>query len=321
MAVARSSGRRRHRGRVRANPLVGMLGNPPTLSRGVERIVYQHAADGKRYGHDFGPDVKAQLNRDGSVTISHRQGKKLWKRFGEQEFLVNPPKRAKRSSRRAPQRQAQRRARIKAATLKEAESMARKRGRKSARRRSGARRRGRSVVVHSNAPRSLARRRGRIRRNPPSSQLLTGRGLLGFGVEAVKLGASNLAGKTAGRLACDLTKIDKSSVEGMGVQVLTGFGLGILAEFLLGRGMGAAIAGGAVSSVGEQLLKDQNIPYVSTALSEWTPSPFPSAFAAYPTRRALPAVASAAPRRQLNAYPRFAGVPARNQPWAVYSQQ
>lgn len=318
--MARAAGNRR--GRIRENPLVGLLGNPPTLSRGVERIVYQHAADGKRYGHDFGPDVRAQLNRDGSVTIAHRQGKKLWKRFGEQEFLVNPPKRAKRSSRRAPQRQARRQARKQAAIPQEAERMARKRGRKSARRRSGARRRSRSraAVVHSNAPRSIARRRGgRIRRNPPSSALFTGRGLIGFGMDAVKIGLSNTAGKTAGRVAADLVKIDKSTPAGMGVQLVTGFGLGLLAEFLLGRGMGAAIASGSVSSIAEQLIKDNNVPYAATALSEWAPSPFPSAFAAYPRRHALPAAVAARPG--VNAYPRFAGVPARNQPWAVYSQQ
>lgn len=320
--MARSAGTKR-RGRLRDNPLVGLLGNPPTLSRGVERIVYQHAADGQRYGHDFGPDVRAQLNRDGSVTLSHRQGKQLWQRFGEKPFLVNPPPpRAKRSSRRAPQRQATRRAKTEAASHKEVERMARKRGRKAARRRSssGRRRRSTTMVVHRNAP--VARRRGRIRRNPPGLAGLSPRNLLGFAGDAVKLGLGNLVGKTAGRVTADLVKVDKNTPAGMGVQVLTGFGLGILVDFLLGRGLGAAIAGGAISSVGEQYLKGANIPYVSTGLGEWAPSAFPSAFAAYPRRQALPAAVAALPGRgDLRAYPRFNGVPTRNQPWAVYSQQ
>lgn len=290
------------------NPLVGIIGNPPMLSAEVETVIYRHAADGKTYGHEFGKGVRAQLNKNGTVTLSHARGKPLWEPFGEKPFLVNPPghtksTRAKRTRRRAPHRTAKRRRQKTAAhssrAMEAQTHMARRKKRSSK-----GRRRGHAVAIRTNPH----RRSRRVHRNPPFSL----RGLGDLAIGGAMDGVKNVAGSLGGRLVCDLTSIDKASMMGLGVRALTGFGLGLAAEMILGRGQGRAVLSGALADIAVGQLREANIPRVSTALADWSISAMPSAFAAYPRgRAALPA------GNRLNAYPRY-GEPAN--PWAIYAQ-
>lgn len=303
---------RRH-ARILGNPLVGILGNPPILSAEVETVIYRHAADGKTYGHEFGKNVQAHLNKNGTVTLRHAKGKPLWEPFGDKPFLVNPPggkkaKRAKRKRRSAPHRKAKARRQKRAAHRQRAmEAQTDMARRKRSRSRKGRRRNSRAVVVH----RTVARRSGRrrIHRNPPFSF----RGLTDLAIGGAVDGVKNVAGSLSGRLVCDFTGIDKASMMGLGVRALTGFGLGLATEMLLGRGQGRAVLSGALADIAVAQLKDASIPYVSSAFADWSISAMPSAFAAYPRRQALPAG-----NRGMSAYPQRYGEPAN--PWAIYAQ-
>lgn len=297
-----SSGKHRKRRQVRilGNPLVGILGNPPVLSRQVETVIYRHADDGQTYGHDFGKGVNARLNKDGTVTLTHQKGKRLWEPFEERPYLVNPPKRAKRKRRRAPHRSATRRAKTKAAHRRSAaQKEAQRHMARKSRRKKG---RSRSKAVAINRPQHR-----HVRRNPGFSL----RAIPLFVMGSVMDGGQILAGKTVARLVPDLVGVDKNSPAGMGVQALTGLGAGLALEFLLGRGRGRLVFGAALAGLGEQWLKGANVPYLSTALSDWSVSAMPSAFAGYPRRRALAGYPG--PR------PGMAG--ADQNPWAVYAQQ
>lgn len=69
--------------RRRANPLIGVLGNPPPSGKMLGKatyIEYTHAHDGQLYFHHFKPAVYAVLTDDGAVRLFHPTNK-LFKMF------------------------------------------------------------------------------------------------------------------------------------------------------------------------------------------------------------------------------------------------
>jgi hypothetical protein len=78
------SRRAARRGKVRANPVLAILGNPPRiLSNNVHFVAYTHRKDGRDYKHEFGPGVKCFLLPNGDVLLRHKDGKTLWQEFPE----------------------------------------------------------------------------------------------------------------------------------------------------------------------------------------------------------------------------------------------
>lgn len=62
---------------------LAILGNKPpragarALSGEVQRILYVHVEDGKRYEHEFGPGVEMWALKDGSIIVRHPE-KRIW---------------------------------------------------------------------------------------------------------------------------------------------------------------------------------------------------------------------------------------------------
>lgn len=78
----------RPRPRARRNPPLMVLDrNPPgehgatVFGEQVHAILYRHADDGGDWIHEFGPGVEMVAEPDGSVSISHRGGRRVWEEF------------------------------------------------------------------------------------------------------------------------------------------------------------------------------------------------------------------------------------------------
>lgn len=70
--------------KVRDNPTLAILGNPPKRliqSRRVYSLSYQHASDRKDYKHDFAPGVDLYCLEDGALLLQRNDGKPLWEDF------------------------------------------------------------------------------------------------------------------------------------------------------------------------------------------------------------------------------------------------
>lgn len=75
--------RRRPR-KLRDNPTLAILGNPPrVLSHNVHYVAYTHRKDGRDYKHEFGTGVTCYLLPNGDVLLRHKHGKPLWQEFPE----------------------------------------------------------------------------------------------------------------------------------------------------------------------------------------------------------------------------------------------
>lgn len=78
------------------------------LSQHVEQVRYRHAEDGKWYKHDFDPGASIELMRDGSARIRRKDGKPVWfddsldTKGDDVHFLINAPRRRRKSTRRPP---------------------------------------------------------------------------------------------------------------------------------------------------------------------------------------------------------------------------
>jgi hypothetical protein len=75
------------RGRTRRNPpLLVFDRNPPdadadVMAEQVYGVWYRHAEDGGNWFHEFGPDVEMFAEPDGSVSIAHSGGRRVWEDF------------------------------------------------------------------------------------------------------------------------------------------------------------------------------------------------------------------------------------------------
>lgn len=70
--------------RPRLNPPLEVWNeNPPggVFGTSVYDLTYRHGDDEQDYVHEFGPDVELEALPDGSVLLSHRDGKPLWQEF------------------------------------------------------------------------------------------------------------------------------------------------------------------------------------------------------------------------------------------------
>jgi hypothetical protein len=77
--------------RARRNPpLVTLDTNPgrgsgtvgaETFGERVYAVLYRHADDGGEWVHEFGPGVEMHANDDGSVTLAHKRGRRIWEEF------------------------------------------------------------------------------------------------------------------------------------------------------------------------------------------------------------------------------------------------
>jgi hypothetical protein len=52
-----------------------------TFGERVHAVLYRHADDGGEWVHEFGPGVEMHANDDGSVTLAHEDGRRIWEEF------------------------------------------------------------------------------------------------------------------------------------------------------------------------------------------------------------------------------------------------
>lgn len=70
------------RKKLRNPPLEVWNVNPPeVMGDEVYAVTYRHEEDGQDYVHEFGPDVELEALPDGSVLLTHRDGRPLWDEF------------------------------------------------------------------------------------------------------------------------------------------------------------------------------------------------------------------------------------------------
>lgn len=280
--------------------------NPPgarTIGAQVMQIKYRHAGDGKYYRHDFeraGTRLTAQP--DGSLRIANPTAR-LWGDYGDMRYLENPPRKGRKRGKRgkgkgrakAARRGAGRNppARKRATKRKPpagfrswaewAKSMQDKRSQGGTMARRKGRRRASSHRARSSG--GSHRRRRSYRRNPP------GRGLVGFGMQAVTDGAGVTAGVIAARAIPAVANLPQAGAVGLAVQLGAGLGAGILASRMVNRRFGENMAAGAMSAVYQSLIKRAGVPVISSALGDEG-----DVFSAYPNVG-------------ISAYPQFAQLP------------
>lgn len=278
--------------RARRNPALAILANPGrTLSREVHSLAYRHTEDGKAYRHDFEGPVNARLNRDGSVTLRHRDGKRIWDDFPERPYLVNPKQgrtrmarttkkrstRARRGKRPPPKGYGSWKAYMaairpgaakpkRARTTKEA-TMARSKKRRGGKKRHHRASTKKTVVRYVHTKKAASRGRRRYHRNPPGAK-----GLLKFGVDVVVETGIVVGGRAAARVLPGLLDIDTATDMGKGAQaalaVLAGGGLHYLGKSDLGCKVAAAILSVPAEAKLKELTASSTHPLIANAFGD-----------------------------------------------------
>ena len=77
--------RRKRQDEAENPPLVILHTNPPDEWGEVHDLTYRHHDDDQDYIHEFGPDVQLEAQDDGTVLLSHADGRPLWGEFEVEE--------------------------------------------------------------------------------------------------------------------------------------------------------------------------------------------------------------------------------------------
>lgn len=231
---------------------LAIVTNPP-ISGAVKYVGYRHADDGHLYEHEFGDGVRMKAMRDGSLKITHGDGRTLHRDFSGQRFLVNPPQGGRKMARRAQprHRSGPLKGKFKA---RGSSTPKRKRSNPPAKRKAAARR----------APAKKSPARRKARRNPPIPTLRqVGRDLTTGAMDAGLV----LTGKAAVRTIPTLVDgIPKSGNLGLATQALTAVVVSILGRNFLKPAQAKMLLAGGLSAPIETLLVSWDAPFFAAAL-------------------------------------------------------
>ena len=310
----------------------------------THEVKYRHSVDGELYKHEFRDGVEIDALDDGTLLLSHKDGKPLWEEFEEMPiYMVNP---RKKKTRRGSPRKKRRTAAQQAATKKMIAANKRKRAGKPKRRWAKAVKRTatkrRRSTVRSNprrastmparkrkraapkrrraAPRkrTTKRRRTTAKRAASAGRALSYRRnqprqvqrLLKPLIQGLQDGATVTIGKAASNIIASFIPFGNG---GMAMEVAKQAGSALVVSMVANQFMGREFArfatAGALAAPMEAFIKQANIPFVSQALGDGvyalSSGYGPYAVGAYPMAPEVTEGVGAYP--QLSSYPQSLG--------------
>lgn len=177
-------------------------------------------------------------------------------------YLINSPAPGKPRSRKARKRTTTTRSKTMVTPRRSAKGRFMKGGGTAARRR----------TRRKAAPQAATRRRTTYRANPPRPRA---RDIVGRIQSGLTDGLNVLLGEAAARAIPTLFRLPTAGAVGIGVQLATAVGIGMVAERLVSRDAARMMVAGGVSAGLQSLVIAYNVPFLAPALQPGTVSGYP----------------------------------------------
>lgn len=268
--------------RHQKNPPLLVLGNPGRrlITEDVHSIAYRHAEDGKPYRHDFRRGVQVTLNRDGSGTLRHRDGRPIWADFPERPYFINAPRRPMASKRKAktqgkrPPPHGFRSWKEYMAAIRPGAHQGGRMAKGTKTKKTGKRRSAAVVIV--NPQHGGTRRKARHYRRNPAMGLDA---ILDYTMAAAVDASIGVVGKAGARILPGLVGLKKTGALGLAVEGVSALALGLGSYALFGQRTGHAVFVGALMAPIEDSIKAVHVPFLAPALAGYAVPALPVAVA------------------------------------------